>query len=81
MLHFLLEPAPPGFGCCLQMKLWDPHSLVNHRELVIHLQLASSVSMSSVLAGEYPWGRERESVHFATYCTICSEMAIIYISC
>lgn len=25
--------------------------------------------------------RERESVHFAAYCTICSEMAVIYISC
>lgn len=25
--------------------------------------------------------RERESVHFAAYCTVCSEMAIIYISC
>lgn len=70
---FLLEAASPGFVCCLQMKLRDPHSLVNHYKQAIHLQSASSVSMSSVLAGEYPWGRERESVHFAAYCTVCSE--------
>lgn len=43
-------------------------------------QSASSLSMNSGPAGEHPCGREREALHFAAYCTICSEVEIIYIS-